>query len=67
MISAANALPSQTSLPTVIGKLEPPRTRAARIEVKHAIAHLLLRHMAVPGNDNLESRGFRLQIEVARS
>ena len=45
-------------------QFEAPRTCAAGIEVEHAVAHLLLRNVAVAGDHNLESGGFRLQIEL---
>ena len=44
-------------------KPEPPRPRAARIEVQHAILHLLLRNVAVPVDHGGETRRFRLQIQ----
>jgi hypothetical protein len=45
-------------------QFESPRPRAARIEVKHSFTHFLLGNMAVAGNHDLESGGFRLEIEL---
>jgi hypothetical protein len=45
-------------------QLEPPRPRAARIEIKHAVLRLLLRNVAVPRDHNSESCSCRFQIEL---
>lgn len=47
-------------------QLESPRARAARIEVKHSVARLLLGDVAVAANHDVESRSFRFQIELGQ-
>ena len=46
------------------GQLEPSRARAARIQIEHAVACLLLRNVTVSGDDNSETRRFGLQIQL---
>src|SRR3954454_9620938 len=60
---STNPIPVQHQPADRNRQLEPPRPRAARIEIEHAIPHLLLRNMAVPKDDRIESRSMRLQIE----
>lgn len=51
-------------LPNRDRQLEPPRPRAARIEIKNAISHLLPRDVAVPRDHGREAGSFRLQIQL---
>jgi hypothetical protein len=46
------------------GQFESPWPRAAGIEIKHALAHLLAGNVAVAGDDGGKPRGGRLQIEL---
>ena len=45
-------------------QLEPPRSRAARIEIQHAVPRLLLRNVTVARDDHAECCSLRLQIKL---
>ena len=46
------------------GKLEAARTRAARVEIEDAGAGFLSGNVAVAGDDDAESGGFGLEVEL---
>jgi len=48
------------------GQFEPPRPSAPGIEIKNAIARLVLGYVAVPINYCLESGGLRFEIELRK-
>jgi len=59
-----NVLTVDRDPPHAHRQLEPVRTRAPRIQIKHAAARLLLRNVAVAGDHYTESRSLRLQIKL---
>jgi len=53
-----------TQPPYAYRQLEPPRTRAARIETKHSAPRFLLGNVTVPIDHRCESRRLKLQIKL---